>query len=97
MADLSAGYKMCELHTSSIHPQLAFLMLNILVIHGYVQSAATVAHNTRKLRDVLDGVAVLHYVDGPPMPPNSSFSPASRPWWILGQSPASDPRWQERW
>ncbi|KAJ6486895.1 serine hydrolase FSH [Mycena sanguinolenta] len=70
-------------------------MLNILVIHGYVQSAATVAHNTRRLRDVLDGVAVLHYVDGPPMHRNPSFSPESRPWWILGQSPASDPRWQE--
>ncbi|KAJ7716580.1 serine hydrolase FSH [Mycena maculata] len=60
-------------------------MLKILVVHGYVQSAATVAHNTRKLRDALDGVAILHYVDGPVMP-NSSFMSSSQPWWLLSQS-----------
>ncbi|KAJ7234618.1 serine hydrolase FSH [Mycena haematopus] len=75
-------------------------MLNILVLHGYVQSAATVAHNTRRLRDALDGVAVLHYVDGPPMPPNSLFSSGSRPWWFLGpslefDSSRGDSRWNE--
>ncbi|KAF7350480.1 FSH1 domain-containing protein [Mycena venus] len=75
-------------------------MLNILVIHGYVQSAATVAQNTRRLRDALDGVAVLHYVDGPPMGANasSSFSSSSRPWWFLGQSLEFDAsRGNSRW
>ncbi|KAJ6571743.1 serine hydrolase FSH [Mycena capillaripes] len=72
-------------------------MLNILVIHGYVQSAATVAHNTRKLQDALNGVAVLHYVDGPPMAA-SSFSSSSRPWWFLGQSLEFDAsRGDSRW
>ncbi|KAJ7336322.1 serine hydrolase FSH [Mycena albidolilacea] len=70
-------------------------MLDILVLHGYVQSAATVAHNTQKLRDALDGVAVLHYVDGPPL-----GGGASRPWWFLGQnlefdSSRGDSRWND--
>ncbi|KAJ7839583.1 hypothetical protein B0H14DRAFT_2787094 [Mycena olivaceomarginata] len=70
-------------------------MLNLLVLHGYVQSAATVAHNTQKLRDTLDGVAVLHYVDGPPL-----VGGASRPWWFLGQnlefdSSRGDSRWDD--
>ncbi|KAK7046691.1 FSH1 domain-containing protein [Favolaschia claudopus] len=62
-------------------------MLNILVIHGYVQSAATVAHNTRQLRDALDDVAILHYVDGPPVSHNIfSSSSLPRPWWFLDQN-----------
>ncbi|KAJ7128057.1 serine hydrolase FSH [Mycena filopes] len=72
-------------------------MLNILVVHGYVQSAATVAHNTRRLRDVLDDIAVLHYVDGPPLQA-SSFSSGSRPWWMLGQRLELDAsRGDDRW
>ncbi|KAJ7057875.1 serine hydrolase FSH [Mycena amicta] len=68
-------------------------MLNILVIHGYVQSASTVAHNTRKLRDILDGVAHLHYVDGPPL-----LSSTSRPWWFLDQNLEFDAsRGDSRW
>ncbi|KAJ6590557.1 serine hydrolase FSH [Mycena vulgaris] len=70
-------------------------MLNILVLHGYVQTAATVAHNTQKLRAALDGVAILHYVEGPPMPA-SSFS-SSRPWWFLGQSLEFDASRGTRW
>ncbi|KAJ7039822.1 serine hydrolase FSH [Mycena alexandri] len=75
-------------------------MLNILVLHGYIQSAATVAHNTRQLRDVLDDIAILHYVDGPPMQADSSFPSDSRPWWVMGQSPEhavlrGDARWEE--
>ncbi|KAJ7512029.1 serine hydrolase FSH [Mycena galericulata] len=68
-------------------------MLNILVVHGYVQSAATVAQNTRKLRDALEGVAILHYVDGPVMSRSSS-----RPWWLLGNNLEFDAsRNDERW
>jgi len=75
-------------------------MLNILVIHGYVQSASTVAGNTRSLKDKLSDIAVLHYVDGPPMRGVSISS--SRPWWILGSSLEHDPssgRWDDtvRW
>ncbi|KAJ7770547.1 serine hydrolase FSH [Mycena metata] len=75
-------------------------MLNILVVHGYVQSADMVAHNTRQLRDVLDGIAVLHYIEGPPMQAGSSFSSGSRPWWFLGQglehdNSRGDTRWEE--
>ncbi|KAJ7336319.1 serine hydrolase-domain-containing protein [Mycena albidolilacea] len=44
-------------------------MLNILVVHGY------------KLHDALDGVAVLHYVDGPLL-----VGSASRPWWLMDQA-----------
>jgi hypothetical protein len=67
------------------------------VLHGYVQSAATVAHNTRKLRDALDGVAILHYVEGPPMAA-SAFPSSSRPWWFLGQSLELDSsRHDSRW
>ncbi|KAJ7151111.1 serine hydrolase-domain-containing protein [Mycena filopes] len=74
-------------------------MLNILVVHGYVQSAATVAHNTRRLRDALDDIAVLRYVDGPPLQA-SSFSSGSRPWWMLGQrleldASRGDNRWDD--
>jgi len=59
-------------------------VLNILVIHGYVQSADTLASNTRALKDKLSDIATLHYVDGPPMRDNSTSS--SRPWWILGKN-----------
>ncbi|KAJ7637099.1 serine hydrolase FSH [Roridomyces roridus] len=70
-------------------------MLNILVVHGYVQSAATVAHNTRKLREALEGVAILHYVDGP----KGHLFSSSRPWWHLGEhlefdSSRNDGRWE---
>ncbi|KAF8817179.1 hypothetical protein BYT27DRAFT_7247721 [Phlegmacium glaucopus] len=70
-------------------------MLNILVIHGYVQSAATVAGNTRPLKDKLSDLATLHYVDGPPMRGNSS-SP-SRPWWILGDNLEHNLSASSRW
>ncbi|KAJ6631157.1 serine hydrolase FSH [Mycena sp. CBHHK59/15] len=74
-------------------------MLNILVIHGYVQTAETVAYNTRRLREALDGVAILHYVDGPAMP-RSSFSSSARPWWFLGNrlefdASRGDARWDD--
>jgi len=62
------------------------------VIHGYVQSAATVAGNTLALKDVLFDIANLHYVDGPPM--NGS---SSRPWWILDSSLEHDMRATDRW
>ncbi|KAJ7136055.1 serine hydrolase FSH [Mycena epipterygia] len=72
---------------------LVLTMLNILVLHGYVQTAATVAHNTQKLRDALDGIAVLHYAEGPALSPASS-----RPWWFLGQSLEFDAsRGDARW
>lgn len=58
--------------------------LLITVIHGYVQSADTVASNTRALKNKLSDIATLHYVDGPPMRNNSTSS--SRPWWILGNN-----------
>lgn len=70
-------------------------MLNILVIHGYVQSAGTVAGNTRALKDKLSDIATLHYVDGPPMRDNSS-SP-SRPWWILGDNLEHNLSASNRW
>jgi Serine hydrolase (FSH1) len=54
------------------------------LIHGYVQSADTLASNTRALKDKLSDIATLHYVDGPPMRDNSTSS--SRPWWILGKN-----------
>ncbi|KAJ7839600.1 hypothetical protein B0H14DRAFT_3697776 [Mycena olivaceomarginata] len=66
--------------------------LNILVLHGYCRSAATTAQKTRKLRDALDGVAVLHYVDGPSMPPYPS-----RPWWIMDQAFEYDSFGSSRW
>jgi len=69
-------------------------MLNILVIHGYVQTAAIVAANTVRLRDELADIATLHYVDGPPMR-DGSFS-GSRPWWILGRNLEVDTR-VDRW
>jgi hypothetical protein len=70
------------------------------VLHGYVQTAETVAYNTQKLRDALEGVANLHYVKGPDMP--SSFSSLARPWWFLGEKlefDATRKRWDDvvRW
>jgi hypothetical protein len=62
------------------------------VLHGYCRSAATTAQKTRKLRDALDGVAVLHYVDGPSMPPYPS-----RPWWIMDQAFEYDSFGSSRW
>lgn len=52
------------------------------VIHGYVQSAGTLASNSFPLKTRLADIANLHYVDGPPMYRNAPYS-ASRPWWIL--------------
>jgi len=71
------------------------MVLNVLVIHGYVQSAATVAGNTRALKDKLSGIANLHYVDGPPMRKTSHSSP--RPWWILDRYLEHDMRASDRW
>jgi len=65
------------------------------VIHGYVQSAATVAANTRVLKDRLSDIATLHYVDGPPMR-NASHS-SSRPWWILDSYLEHDMTASDRW
>ena len=65
------------------------------VIHGYVQSAATVAANTVPLREELADIATLHYVDGPPTRYDRG---GSRPWWILGsqlEHDASSGRWEE--
>ncbi|KZT55679.1 hypothetical protein CALCODRAFT_556298 [Calocera cornea HHB12733] len=56
-------------------------MLNILVIHGYVQTGDTVRYNTGRLQTELCHIAVLHYVDGPRMQDPSWGD--SRPWWIL--------------
>ena len=70
-------------------------ILVLLVIHGYVQSAATVAANTVPLRTELDDIATLNYVDGPPM---GNASGGSRPWWILGSGlelDSSDGRWDQ--
>lgn len=73
----------------------SFPYLPYTVIHGYVQSAATVASNTRALKDKLSGIANLHYVDGPPMR-NASYS-SSRPWWILDSNLEHDMRASDRW
>jgi len=69
------------------------MTLEILVIHGYVQSAATVAANTQQLQAELSDVATLHYVDGPPM---GSYGD-SRPWWVLGSQLQFDGRYTDRW
>jgi len=71
------------------------MVLNILVIHGYVQTASTVAGNTRALRDKLSDIANLHYVEGPPMG-NASRS-SSRPWWILDHNLEFDINASARW
>lgn len=62
------------------------------VIHGYVQSAATVAGNTRALKEALSDIANLHYVDGPPRQGSGS-----RPWWILDQDLEHDMTVTNRW
>ncbi|KAJ7461172.1 hypothetical protein FB451DRAFT_1269123 [Mycena latifolia] len=71
-------------------------MLNILVLHGYMQTAGLVlvAHNTQKLRAALDGVATLHYVEGPRC---RRRPPSSRPWWFLGQGLEVDASRGARW
>jgi hypothetical protein len=67
--------------------------LSILtVIHGYVQSASTVARNTGALKEALSDIANLHYVDGPLMDGTSS-----RPWWILDNDLEHDTRAVDRW
>ena len=70
-------------------------LCHILVIHGYVQSAATVAANTRVLKDKLSDIANLHYVDGPPM--RSAPRSSSRPWWILDSQLEHDMTASDRW
>ncbi|KAE8446538.1 hypothetical protein EG329_011870 [Mollisiaceae sp. DMI_Dod_QoI] len=62
------------------------------IIHGYVQSASTVAHNTVDLKNALSDIATFHYVDGPSM--NGS---SSRPWWILDRKLEHDTRASKRW
>jgi len=57
------------------------MLLNILVIHGYAQTAAMVAGNTVLLKDRLSDIATLNYVEGPPM--RGATRSGSRPWWIL--------------
>jgi hypothetical protein len=71
------------------------LIPSFTVIHGYVQTAATVASNTRLLKDKLSDIANLHYVDGPPMR-NAAHS-SSRPWWILDSYLEHDMRASDRW
>lgn len=58
--------------------------LKILVLHGLVQTAETVAMNTLPLRETLEDIAELDYADGPENPGNSS-----RPWWDRGTN-----RWE---
>jgi len=70
-------------------------MLNILVIHGYVQSAAIVAANTHNLKDKLSDIANFHYVDGPPM--RNAHHSSSRPWWILDSYLEHDMKASDRW
>jgi len=57
------------------------MLLNILVIHGYAQTAAIVAGNTVGLNNTLSDIATLNYVEGPAIP--GTRPTASRPWWIL--------------
>ncbi|PRP85876.1 hypothetical protein PROFUN_06150 [Planoprotostelium fungivorum] len=54
--------------------------LQVLVIHGYVQTASTVFNNTKPLRDALSDVADLIYAEGPAVEGNER---GSRPWWTL--------------
>ncbi|KZO92283.1 hypothetical protein CALVIDRAFT_530257 [Calocera viscosa TUFC12733] len=78
-------------------------MLNVLVIHGYLQTGETMRCNTQRLQAELRHIAELHYVEGPPMK-DSSWGD-SRPWWIMkSRSGWLDPdnrtdRWDEtvRW
>ena len=65
---------------------------SLTVIHGYVQSASTVASNTGALKETLSDIANLHYVDGPPM-----HGSLSRPWWILDSYLEHDTRAVDRW
>jgi len=63
-------------------------MLNILVIHGYVQSASLVQRNTLPLATALKDIATLNYVDGPAVlnngeTPGFMAGGGSRPWWVL--------------
>lgn len=68
---------------------------SILVIHGYVQSAAIVAANTHNLKDKLSDIANFHYVDGPPM--RNAHHSSSRPWWILDSYLEHDMKASDRW
>ena len=66
------------------------------VIHGYVQSAATLAFNTFPLKNRLSDIANLHYIDGPPMYRNAPPS-SSRPWWILDNDLEHNVKASNRW
>ena len=72
---------MVPLRNLIVNDSSSFDRIYFTVIHGYVQSADTVANNTRALKDKLSDIATLHYVNGPPMSDNPTSS--SRPWWIL--------------
>ncbi|PRP79142.1 hypothetical protein PROFUN_13092 [Planoprotostelium fungivorum] len=69
--------------------------LKILVLHGQVQTASTVAYNTRPLRDALSDVADLFYAEGPAVKGNEL---GSRPWWVWQGDRGTD-RWNDtvRW
>jgi len=56
-------------------------MLNVLVLHGYVQPASTVQYNTRRLQAELSDIANLVYAEGPIMKDRAWGD--SRPWWVL--------------
>ncbi|EJT97012.1 hypothetical protein DACRYDRAFT_102688 [Dacryopinax primogenitus] len=72
-------------------------MLNILVIHGYLQTAATLRYNILPLERELSRIANLHYVDGPPMQDLSWRD--SRPWWVIksGESWLDPDNTTNRW
>jgi hypothetical protein len=77
-------------HWHSLTPLLS------TVIHGYVQSGATLAFNSFPLKARLVDIANLHYVDGPPMYRNAPHS-ASRPWWILDNDLEHNVNASDRW
>jgi hypothetical protein len=80
---------------AAIHGQLLTQSL-LSVIHGYVQSAATLAFNTFPLKNRLSDIANLHYIDGPPMYRNAPPS-SSRPWWILDNDLEHNVKASGRW
>ena len=81
---------------SLLFPRATVDLITPPVIHGYVQSAATVAFNTFPLKNRLSDIANLHYVDGPPMYRNAPQS-SSRPWWILDSDLEHNVKAPGRW
>lgn len=65
--------------------------LKILVLHGQVQTASTVAHNTRPLREALSDIADVFYAEGPAVEGNEM---GSRPWWVWQGDRGTD-RWND--